>query len=91
VICFGSVDNPAVVKALDRWAADLQVQPGRIEPIKPHSLEDSTCEHCGQIIVRDGAGFGWKHYPSFKKECHPRPTASPKRDAFGNAIPLVGK
>ena len=86
---FGSVDNPAVAEMLEKSASSLQ--PGRIEPVQMHALEDSTCEHCGQIIVDDHAGFGWKHYPSFERECHPRLVAQPKRDLMGNVIPLTGK
>ena len=86
---FGSVDSPLTIKMLNALIDTLE--PGRIEPVRPHSFEDSICEHCGQMIVRDGAGFGWKHYPTFEKECDPHPTASPKRDTAGNVIPLTGK
>jgi hypothetical protein len=89
MISFGSVDNPAAVKVLNSLAARLQ--PGRIDPIRPHRSEDSTCEHCGEPIIHINADRGWEHYRTYEKECHPRPAASPKRDTAGNVIPLTGK
>jgi hypothetical protein len=89
VINFGSVDDPATTKMLNALASRI-LRPGEIDPISPVPMQDSTCEHCGQIIVRCD-NSNWKHYPSLKEECHPRPTASPKRGAMGNPIPLTGK
>jgi hypothetical protein len=89
MINFGSVDNPAVVKVLNRLTSGLRI--GEIQPIQTSPPEDSTCEHCGQIVMRESPGQAWKHYPTLKEECHPRPTASPKRDAAGNVVPLTGK
>ena len=95
IMNFGSVDSPATVAMLNRLASGLrpgQIEPVRIDPAeRQHFLEDSTCEHCGLPILRDGVGYDWKHYPSLEEECHPRPKASPKRDAAGSVIPLTGK
>ena len=88
-INLGSVDSPLTVAMLKQWAEDWV--PGKIQSVPVHTPENSSCEHCGNVIVRDRVGFDWKHYPSFEKECYPRPTASPKRDAMGNVVPLMGK
>ena len=94
MIDFGSVDNSTTTKVLKALAANLrpgEIAPVEIAPVRHYSLETSTCEHCGRNIARESPGIAWKHLSSLKEECHPRPTASPKRDAAGNAIPLTGK
>ncbi len=87
MVLFGVKHNASFVEVL----RSLANRPGEVNPVQVRSPKDSICEHCGQIIVRGAPGQTWKHYPGLKEECHPRPTASPKRDKIGNVIPLTGK
>jgi hypothetical protein len=87
----GSVDSPATREGLRRLAKALAAQPGEITPVLPEPLETATCEHCNGHILRDGRDGSWKHYSTLREECYPPPTASPKRDADLQVIPLFTK